>query len=124
MNNKVSIVTAPDDLLQDGIRILAYGLEKEQSTAVSNVIFNLKDFKPTIIYVANGDDDQQWALDKKQKCSIIIFNADSVDQIMIGYLAAQANSYYFGDLRTLGSINRNKIYSQEQLKNIMEEKLT
>jgi hypothetical protein len=124
MNNKVSIVTAPDDLLQDGIRILAYGLEKEQSTAVSNVIFNLKDFKPTIIYVANGDDDQQWALDKKQKCSIIIFNADSVDQIMIGYLAAQANSYYFGDLRTLDSINRNKIYSQEQLKNIMEEKLT
>lgn len=124
MNNKVSIVTAPDDLLQDGIRILAYGLEKEQSTAVSNVIFNLKDFKPTIIYVANGDDDQQWALDKKQKCSIIIFNADSADQIMIGYLAAHANSYYFGELRTLDSINRNKIYSQEQLKNIMEEKLT
>ena len=124
MNNKITIITAPDDILTDGVRILVYGLEKEQQLLISSIIYNLKDYKPTIIYVSNGQNDTEWVLDKKQKCSIIVFNAEAVDQTMIGYLAAQSNSYYFGELRTLKLANGNRIKSKEELTKIMEDQIT
>ena len=124
MNNKITIVTAPDDVLFDGVRILIYGLEKEQELLVSSIIYNLNDYKPTIIYVSNGQNDTEWVLDKKQKCSIIVFNAEAVDQTMIGYLAAQSNSYYFGELRALKIANGNRIKSKEELTKIMEDQIT
>lgn len=124
MNNKITIITTPDDILQDGIRILVCGLKEEQSTLVSSIIYNLKDYKPTIIYVSNGQNDTEWLLDKKQKCSIIVYNAEMEDQTMVGYLAAQSNSYYFGELRSLTSVNKNKINNKEQLTKIMEDLIT
>ena len=124
MNNKITIITTPDDILQDGIRILVCGLKEEQSTLVSSIIYNLKDYKPTIIYVSNGQNDTEWLLDKKQKCSIIVYNAEMEDQTMVGYLTAQSNSYYFGELRSLTSVNKNKINNKEQLTKIMEDLIT
>jgi hypothetical protein len=124
VNNKITIITTPDDILQDGIRILVCGLKEEQSTLVSSIIYNLKDYKPTIIYVSNGQNDTEWLLDKKQKCSIIVYNAEMEDQTMVGYLAAQSNSYYFGELRSLTSVNKNKINNKEQLTKIMEDLIT
>jgi hypothetical protein len=124
VNNKITIITAPDDILQDGVRILFYGLEKAQELLVSSVIYNLKEYKPTVIYVGNGQNDSTWILDKKQKCSIIIFNAEARDQTMVGYLAAQPNSYYFGTLISLNVANENKINSKEQLTKIMEDQIT
>ena len=100
------------------------GLKEEQSTLVSSIIYNLKDYKPTIIYVSNGQNDTEWLLDKKQKCSIIVYNAEMEDQTMVGYLAAQSNSYYFGELRSLTSVNKNKINNKEQLTKIMEDLIT
>jgi hypothetical protein len=124
VNNKITIITPPDDVLQDGVRILCYGLEKEQTLLISSIIYSLEECKPTIIYVSNGQNDCEWVLDKKQKCSIIIFNAESQDQTMIGYLSAQSNSYYFGELRTLSSANINKINEKQQLTKIMEDLIT
>jgi len=63
-------------------------------------------------------------LTKKQKCSIIIFNAESQDQTMVGYLSAQTNSYYFGELRSLSSANNNKINEKQKLTKIMEDLIT
>lgn len=124
VKNKITIITPPDDILQDGVRILCYGLEKEQTLLISSIIYNLEECKPTIIYVSNGQNDSEWVLDKKQKCSIIIFNAESQDQTMVGYLSAQTNSYYFGELRSLSSANNNKINEKQQLTKIMEDLIT
>ena len=124
VKNKITIITPPDDVLQDGVRILCYGLEKEQTLLISSIIYNLEECKPSIIYVSNGQNDSEWVLDKKQKCSIIIFNAESQDQTMVGYLSAQTNSYYFGELRSLSSANNNKINEKQQLTKIMEDLIT
>ena len=124
MKNKITIITPPDDVTEDGIRILVYGCKEEQTLLISSVIYEIKECKPTIIYVCNGQDNSEWALDKKLKCSIIIFNADTEDQTMIGYLAAQPNSYYFGELRTINLVNSNRIHTKEQLQQLMEDNIT
>jgi len=124
VKNKITIITPPDDIPQDGVRILVYGCKEEHTLLISSVIYQLEDCKPTIIYVSNGQKDSEWTLDKKLKCSIIVFNAEAEDQTMIGYLAAQTNSYYFGQLRTLNTVNSNKIDSKEQLTTIIGDLVT
>jgi len=120
-NNKITLVTYPDDVLQDGIRILVFDLTPAHTQLISSVLYNMKEIQNTVIYVSNGQDDTQWVLDKKQKCSIILYNAESQNQTMVGYLTAQSNSYYFGELKTLSSVNNNKIISKEQIEMIMED---
>lgn len=124
VKNRITIITPPDDIAQDGVRILVYGCTKEQTLLISSVIYQLKECKPTIIYVSNGQNDSEWALDKKLKCSIIVFNAEADDQTMIGYLTAQSNSYYFGQLRTLECVNNNRIDTEEQLTTIIGDHIT
>jgi len=124
VKNRITIITPPDDISQDGVRILVYGCTKEQTLLISSVIYQLEECKPTIIYVSNGQEDSEWALDKKLKCSIIIFNAEADDQTMIGYLTAQSNSYYFGQLRTLKGVNNNRIDTEEQLTTIIGDHIT
>jgi len=48
----------------------------------------------TVIYVCNGQDNAEWVLDKKQKCSIIMYNADSG---MDFYLRAETMDNLEGD---------------------------
>ena len=121
MSNKITLVTPPDDVLKDALRILVFDLKPEHTQLISAVLYNIKEIHDTVIYVCNGQDNCEWILDKKQKSSIIIYNADSENQTMIGYFSAQKNSYYFGTLKSLGSINNNKIVSTEQIEAIMEE---
>jgi hypothetical protein len=120
MNGKITLVSAPDDVLEDGIRILTYGLTSDQSFLLSSVLKDLEDVT-LVCYIANGLESEQWTLDKKQKSSIIILNAEYENQTMVGYLAAQQSSYYFGNLLSIMYVNKNKIESKEQLKQIMED---
>ena len=122
MDNKITIVTSPDDVLVDGFRILTFDLTQEQSSIISNVLkdSNLPD---TIVYVYNiMDKNIKWLIDKKFKSSIIYFNAQSQDQTTVGYLAAQRNAYYFGDLRELSCVNTNQVISNDAIRQIMEVK--
>ena len=121
--NKLTIVTPPDDVLFDAVRILVFDLTTQHTQLISSVLYNMDNIPNTVIYVCNGQDNAEWVLDKKQKCSIIMYNADSDNQTMVGYLAAQSNSYYFGDLKSLSAINNNnnKIISKEQIEMIMED---
>jgi len=124
MENKIILVTPPDDIIHDGIRILAFDLRPEQSQMVSDCLSQLQEIPQIIVYVANGQDDPKWIIDKKQKCSIIVLNAESQDQTMVGYLAAQKNCYYIGNLRSVSSVNNRPIITIDDLKTIMEDKLT
>jgi hypothetical protein len=63
-------------------------------------------------------------MDKVIKSDFILFNADSPNngatELIIGYIAAQPNSYYFGNLRDLNLVNKSVIYNSDQIINILE----
>ena len=120
--NKVTIVTPPDDILLDGTRVLTYDLTSSQNDIVSQAIRDIQ--KDIIVYIAKSTDDVQWTLDKKQKSSIIIINAESENQTMVGYLVAQPNSFYMGNLKSLKVVNTRELINIESIKQLMEEQTT
>jgi hypothetical protein len=122
MNEIITVVTPPDDFLEDGPRILLVGLEPHQTNLVSEALRRI-DNQNFIVYMFDETSNAvEWMVDKKHKSSIILFNADMQDQTVAGYVSAQRNSYYFGTLKSIGIINKNAIYSIEQLIQIMEER--
>lgn len=123
MNNQVIIATDPDDTLLDGFRIVTVDLTHEQSKIVSDTLLEL-DFSETVIfYNWKFGENIEWLLDKKSKSDVIIFNADSSDQIIVGYMAAQKNSYYMGTLKSVAAVNKKAIYFSEDLKTLLDDKL-
>lgn len=123
MSERIILVTPPDDISVDGCRLFLINLTQEQSDCVSEALKSL-DFKNNIIvYIWNGLQDWSWFVDKKIKSDIIIFNADSENELITGYLAGQYNSYYFGNLKILDRVNNRAIYSSEDFKNLIKLKL-
>jgi hypothetical protein len=120
MTAKVILVTPPDDILIDGIRILLVDLNSSQTQLISDALNRLTGDNTIISYMWNSKDDIDWLLDKKLKSQLIIFNADSVNEIIIGYMAAQKNSHYFGILRSLTAANNSAIYNTDQIHNLLE----
>lgn len=123
MNDKIIVVTSPDDVLQDGGRLLVVDLTEDQMAVVSKALSELDVFNRIVLYVWNSKDDYDWMLDKRLKSDLIIFNADSFDQQLIGYMAAQPNSCYFGTLKNISKVNDTVINELSQLVNIMEKTL-
>lgn len=118
MSDKVIIVTSPDDILIDGLRILLVDLTPDQTQVISTALSQFETI-PTIVTYVSSSDDISWCIDKKQKSSLIIFNADSENQTLTGYMAAQRNSHYFGNLKSLSIINNSALYSTEQIYNLL-----
>jgi hypothetical protein len=115
MSDHVIIVTVPDDFLPDSFRFLIYDLTENQTQIISESLLRLNKVGNIVVYSARPTDSIDWILDKKLKSDFIIFNADSFDDTMIGYFAAQRNSYYFGTLKKLNKINKSAIYSVEDV---------
>lgn len=120
MSNQVFLISDPDDVHQDGVRVLFVNLDQEQTQFVSACLTELEQLPTVIIYVWNTGDDVEWLLDKKHKSSFILFNADNINDIINGYLAAHKNSYYLGTLRALNKANVNQINSKDQLIDLLE----
>jgi hypothetical protein len=114
MTDKILIVTAPDDSLLDGKRILAINLSADQKQLISDALKQVDASKNIIVYTWNDLEDIKWMLDKKHKSDMIIFNADSDNDLITGYMSAQSNSYYFGFLKSLQSVNNSAIYNVDQ----------
>jgi len=122
MTDKVVVVTSPDDVLIDGYRILIVGLTSEQSKVISDTLLSIDYNDNVILYIwESGDSD--WLLDKKHKSNLIIFNADHDNQILVGYMAAQKNSHYFGYLKFLASVNAKSIYASEDVGQLLTNSL-
>jgi hypothetical protein len=126
MNEKVVIITPPDDTFLNGLRIFLFDLTNNQSETLSKSILelDLTDLD-IIIYKFQTENDIEWFFDKIHKCDLFIFNADSINQTIVGYLAHNSNSYYFGDLRDLYRVNNRVLYKQEdcvKLLNLYTEK--
>ena len=124
MSDKILVVTPPDDTLINGIRILHVELNEEQSMIVSSALMNSNTQHTVVNYVWKMCDSVEWLLDKVIKSDFILFNADSPNngatELIIGYIAAQPNSYYFGNLRDLNLVNKSVIYNSDQIINILE----
>jgi hypothetical protein len=120
MTDKVILVTPPDDILIDGIRILLVDLNSSQTQLISDALNRLTGDTTVISYMWNSKDNIDWLLDKKLKSQLIIFNADSENEIIVGYMAAQKNSHYFGILRSLTAVNNSAIYNTDQIHNLLE----
>ena len=121
MSNQVIVVTSPDDVQNDGIRLLLIDLTSDQTQLISDALTQMENIPTIITYVWNSVDSFDWMISKKHKSDIIFFNADSENDITVGYMAAQLNSYYFGTLKLLGHVNNSAIYTTNQLIDILEK---
>ncbi len=123
VSERVIIVTAPDDFLPDSYRFMTVDLNETQTQVISSALLNLNSDKNIVVYLYKSTDPINWFLDKKPKSDLIIFNADSQNDLLVGYLTAQRNSYYFGTLKTLGDANKSAIYSEGDVLSLLTYKL-
>ena len=123
MTDRILLVTAPDDILQDGIRIAHINLTEPQRHIVSQAL--MQSTLPHIIinYVWNSANSKSWLFDKIAKTDLIFFNADcDSDAAMItGWICANPRSYYFGTLRDLNIINDRVLYTSDDVLKLLEK---
>lgn len=120
MSDKILIVTNPDDTYIEGVRIFVFDLTSDQYSILSRGLLDFDQIPSVVIYNASISTNITWILDKIFKSDIIIFNASSEHQHLVGYLTSKFNSYYFGDLRDLSLVNNSVIFDIHQLKEILE----
>lgn len=120
MTNKVSLVTDPDDVLEDSFRILLVGLNQSQNSIVSDALNKLSDIPNIVIYIWNNE-SLEWLFDKKNKSQVIIFNAEMPNDELIGYFSAHTKAHYFGLLKTLGIINNRVIHDLDEFLIILQK---
>jgi hypothetical protein len=113
MTDKIIVVTPPDDVLQLGFRVLAVDLTTDQLNHLSLAVQELETSENIIVFVWKLGSDINWVLDKTYKSNAIIFNADSIDQTLIGFLAGKKKSAYFGDLKSLKEVNKSVLHDKE-----------
>jgi hypothetical protein len=113
MSDKVIVATAPDDVLIDAFRLLLVDLNSVQSKTISDALLELSLDTNVVVYLWKSTDPVSWLLDKRSKANLIIFNADSTNDIIVGYMAAQKKSHYFGNLKLLSGANVANLYAME-----------
>ena len=113
MSDKVVVATAPDDVLIDAFRLLLVDLNSAQSKTISDALLELSLEINVVVYLWKSTDPMSWLLDKRSKANLIIFNADSANDMIVGYMTAQKRSYYFGNLKLLSGANGAVLYALE-----------
>jgi hypothetical protein len=120
MTDKVVLVTYPDDVLDDAVRILLVDLTEDQSNIVSQSLTELASIPLVVAYSWRIGDSIEWLIDKTHKSQLIIFNADSDDLTLVGYYAGKLNSFYIGDIGQMKIVNRSAIFDVVQTKEILK----
>ena len=125
MTDRILLITPPDDTLLQGLRILHVELTEDQNSIVSEALFKSDLPHSVINYVWKMGDSVEWLLDKISKCDLLFFNAqgpsDPGQDVIIGWVAAQPMSYYFGTLRDLHLANNNVIYNTNDILDLLDK---
>jgi hypothetical protein len=123
MTDRILIVTAPDDILQSGIRIANINLTEPQSQMISQALMQSTLPHTIINYVWNWGDSKLWLFDKIPKTDLILFNADcdTGAAMITGWICADPRSYYFGNLRDLNIINDRVLYTSDDILKLLEK---
>lgn len=111
IDQSIIVVTPPDDIVLDAVRILGVNLDHNHTGVISDGLKELEFSDSILIYLWKQGDDFDWFVDKKIKSDIIIFNAD-IDDSLAGYLAGQKKSFYFGNLKYLNKFNNRCLYNK------------
>ena len=119
MNSKVILVTDPDDVAYDGVRLLLVNLTADQTQLLSTALSKINNLPMVVLYIWNNS-SSDWLFDKKHKSQHIIFNAEHENELIIGYMSAQRNSSYFGILKNLAKVNTKAIYSIDDCIKLLE----
>jgi hypothetical protein len=119
MNSKVILVTDPDDVPYDGVRVLLVNLTADQTQLLSTALSKINNLPMVVLYIWNNS-SSDWLFDKKHKSQHIIFNAEHENQLITGYMSAQRNSSYFGILKNLAKVNTKAIYSIDDCIKLLE----
>jgi len=120
MTDKIILVTEPDDIQIDACRVLLVDLTEDQTQIISKALNQIELKINLVLYVANNS-NIDWLLDKKNKSKLIIFNADSDNHLLVGYLAALSISHYFGPLKILSKANPRMIYNVDDIVNLLNK---
>jgi len=121
MTDKITIVTYPDDYLQNGHRILFVDLDNAQKEMLSRSLLYSHSDDNLICYSYQDSEDVSWVIDKSIKSQLIVVNADSQNQTLIGYLLSKSNCYYVGNLKGLNSIIDKVIHDSDQFIDILNK---
>ena len=119
MNSKVILVTDPDDVPYDGVRLLLVNLTADQTQLLSTALSKINNLPMVVLYIWNNS-SSDWLFDKKHKSQHIIFNAEHENELITGYMSAQRNSSYFGILKNLAKVNTKAIYSIDDCIKLLE----
>ena len=119
MNSKVILVTDPDDVTYDGVRLLLVNLTADQTQLLSTALSKINNLPMVVLYIWNNS-SSDWLFDKKHKSQHIIFNAEHENELITGYMSAQRNSSYFGILKNLAKVNTKAIYSIDDCIKLLE----
>ena len=119
MNSKVVLVTDPDDVAYDGVRLLLVNLTADQTQLLSTALSKINNLPIIILYIWDNS-SLDWLFDKKHKSQHIIFNAENHNELIAGYMSAQHNSSYFGILKNLAKVNTKAIYSIDDCIKLLE----
>ena len=119
MNSKVVLVTDPDDVAYDGVRLLLVNLTADQTQLLSTALSKINNLPMVVLYIWNNS-SSDWLFDKKHKSQHIIFNAEHENELITGYMSAQRNSSYFGILKNLAKVNTKAIYSIDDCIKLLE----
>jgi hypothetical protein len=119
MNSKVILVTDPDDVPYDGVRLLLVNLTADQTQLLSTALSKIHNLPMVVLYIWNNS-SSDWLFDKKHKSQHIIFNAEHENELITGYMSAQRNSSYFGILKNLAKVNTKAIYSIDDCIKLLE----
>ena len=119
MNSKVILVTDPDDVSYDGVRLLLVNLTADQTQLLSTALSKINNLPMVVLYIWNNS-SSDWLFDKKHKSQHIIFNAEHENELITGYMSAQRNSSYFGILKNLAKVNTKAIYSIDDCIKLLE----
>ena len=123
MTDRILVVTAPDDTLQDGIRIAHVNLSQEHSQLISQALLQSNLPHTIINYVWNQGDSKSWLFDKIFKTNLVFFNADYDQEtaLLTGWISSNPRSYYFGNLRDLNIVNDRVLYNSDDILNLLEK---
>jgi hypothetical protein len=123
VSSKIFVITDPDDVEYDALRIVAVDLAPEQSYSLSEVLKTIQTNRDINLYVYSNLDDVAWLIDKSNKADYIFANPQSDDQQIVGYIASKRQSYFFGDTKITKALNKRSVLSHEHITEILRKEL-
>jgi len=119
VDQKIIVVTEPDDYLESGFRLLLVDLNQDQTQNFTKPLLDIGETVPVICYYWGQEHSQEWLLDKIVKSDLIIYNAESDFRELVGFLKANKKAYSVGNDRFFPSYNHRIINSYSQITNII-----